>query len=510
MPTPQQPQLRQSQGLTGDILGELRHNVGSVLQQALDPTRQAMLGATDNAAMAGVDLLSGLARGVTVPLEQRYDPTVDLYHRSPTEVRQRGNVLGDILGGMVPLGGPELIAEKAAMEEAPQISRNAVEKITRRRHPTDFQGTLDLYHGSKNPNLRRFNPGNPDPEFHGPDNVFGAQGVYLDQTGKWSRGDMGRWNANHVYKVRAPFQRAFVLSPKTTKAFRQIVGDMSHLINPYGSLMNDAGDHVVNALKARGYDGLIVHGFDEAGDAAVSKATGGITDFRDNMEAFKSPEHWESVLNKGQRARERLEKKHGINEYFQQDQVVHFKPEKVAITHRVHKGELPVRGSLEPQKVDPTAKREAPPPWTESAARYRAEVWKNKKAYRAEQSAKRAADEAKKAVEARKAKSGPRLRSAFKSQGKLYVAEPGENHRSAVEVAMKEQNAQWEPKGEFGYINERGRWVSRSDALQRAVNEDMILPHLRRDAIDAMNRTGSGFYGMGAELPSEWLKPEHK
>lgn len=95
---PQQPQAMPAQGLGADILGELRHNVGGVLQQAQSPTMQ--MAGPISSALLGPLLLSGLARGLTVPLEQRDPGSQSL---TPQHVRDRGNLQGDILASALSL-----------------------------------------------------------------------------------------------------------------------------------------------------------------------------------------------------------------------------------------------------------------------------------------------------------------------------------------------------------------------------------------------------------------------
>ena len=102
----------------------------------------------------------------------------------------------------------------------------------------------------------------------------------------------------------------------------------------------------------------------------------------------------------------------------------------------------------------------------------------------------------------------PRLRAVTIYNGKAY--ETPEGHQKAYQTAQKEQGRDHWKTTQFVFKTEKGKMLSREEALEHALAHNMITDEARPHAERAYKGADSGFYGMGAALPSEWLKPEHR
>lgn len=214
-----------------------------------------------------------------------------------------------------------------------------------KRGGSEFSGTLDLGHArlegygslkGAGP-LERFTaPGAVDPDirYDGNGGVFGGQGVYLDNAGTWTGGKVGRFDADTNYKVRAPFKRAYVITPDNIsdliRRFGLSKAEVAELIAAMDAVeYRDgapvagrpptreewarleaaqakvvAGEQIADRLRQEGYDGIIVQGFDAIEDTP-----------------------------QGARVADALSRAGIVNEILQ-DQVFHFYPERVQVLGR--------------------------------------------------------------------------------------------------------------------------------------------------------------------------------
>ena len=101
-----------------------------------------------------------------------------------------------------------------------------------------------------------------------------------------------------------------------------------------------------------------------------------------------------------------------------------------------------------------------------------------------------------------------RLRAATIYNGKVY--ENPEGHQRAYQTAQKEQGRDHWKTTQFMFKTESGKMLDRQAALEHALAHNMITDEARPHAEAAYMGKGTGFHGMGAQLPSEWLKPEHR
>jgi Large polyvalent protein associated domain 38 len=114
---------------------------------------------------------------------------------------------------------------------------------------------MDLLHGySKDRGFSGFQPLEKVPDdirYDGGNGVFGKQ-TYLDPNGKWITGENGPLGIDAAVRVKASFDKLFVLTPDK-------IGDLEKLIGK--DAIKDGAD-IAEALKAKGYDGIQVKGFD--------------------------------------------------------------------------------------------------------------------------------------------------------------------------------------------------------------------------------------------------------
>jgi hypothetical protein len=102
----------------------------------------------------------------------------------------------------------------------------------------------------------------------------------------------------------------------------------------------------------------------------------------------------------------------------------------------------------------------------------------------------------------------PRLRPTFVYNGKAY--EDPRGHHMGQRAAREEQGGDLWPKGKFMFKTEKGKMLDRQAALEHALAHNMITDEARPHAEAAYTGKSTGWNYMGAELPAEWLKPEHR
>ena len=178
------------------------------------------------------------------------------------------------------------------------------------RPGTDFTGAVEMVHASYDPNLKGFQTGGPEDGVRYMGNAFGDDVVYLDNAGTWSAGKYSGFSNKHNYKVEVKFRKAFVLSPETAADFKRITGGKDSLA-------------AVRALKAQGYDGLVVQGFDDALSAPHKKFPlneDGVREYPDDAAFEKATAETDAIA-----------KRFGINDEMLQDQTVVFNPTSVRV-----------------------------------------------------------------------------------------------------------------------------------------------------------------------------------
>lgn len=186
-----------------------------------------------------------------------------------------------------------------------------------------FRGKKTLRHASDNPNLTKFEEGYTGSRYEGRGGTFGAKGVYLDNTGQWTKENNGLFNSPNVYEVDADFKNAIVLSPNTVDSFIAALPGP-----PPGKLWGE--DALVDALRNQGYDGIIVDGFG-----------GGVSKYDD-------------VENKFETQRKKLASAK-IDFMVTQDQVFAFDPKSLTVVKKVRGKSAP-----EPKTAPKTAQPKTP------------------------------------------------------------------------------------------------------------------------------------------------------
>lgn len=148
----------------------------------------------------------------------------------------------------------DLVRESAGLKplaEQPAKSLTLVEAPQ-----TDYSGSVVLKHGRSDKlqggPLTKFDEKyQGDNRYDANGGTFGPEGVYLDADGKWTNNTMNGLPLPDTYDVQTNFKKAFILTPETAK---QLGGTTEKPL---------IGPEIVKLLKEKGYDGIIVKGFDK-------------------------------------------------------------------------------------------------------------------------------------------------------------------------------------------------------------------------------------------------------
>lgn len=202
-----------------------------------------------------------------------------------------------------------------------------------------FSGRMSTLHASSDPNLASFKPSSdvdPAARYDGGGGVFGPY-TYLDETGAWQNGGNGLFGRDFTYNVEASFDKAFVLTPDNIDELRSVLG--------LSSDVHLTGTTISEGLIAKGYDGLVVRGFDKA---VASK----YASWEDVLSGKITEEQFTKATEAGLAAERELAEKYNISSDTFQDQVVSFRPEK---SLRVVSGGKGAERRAAPQRVRPAA-----------------------------------------------------------------------------------------------------------------------------------------------------------
>ena len=222
----------------------------------------------------------------------------------------------------------------------------------------EYSGTSILKHASGNEDLKKLVNNYKGLRYDGDGGVFGGSGVYLDADGKWTTKDTGmRWYFKKAYDVKAPMDRAFILTPESYGEIVKPKYPLEEILKKDSFSRSETlvgGKEIARRVKNKGYDALIVEGWDDlakeiARDAEVrgisvkDDSLGGYTSYmgrgrypkeeemyREMIKTFHPGVREEYLNNLGKygvpsREMETLELlKRGMNPDVGQDQVIHF------------------------------------------------------------------------------------------------------------------------------------------------------------------------------------------
>jgi len=164
------------------------------------------------------------------------------------------------------VGAFETTAAKKLAQATPEGSVDNVAKNLDEM----FKGTIKVQHASSEKKLKEFiDPSEVKPSTRYPENEFGDNAVYFgekDSPFTASEGMYAYEPSPYLYNVDAVFDKAFVLTPKTIEKLVSLMPKEKKRIR--------YGEDVAAVLKDKGYDGLIIRGFDnsKAVQKAVNKA----------------------------------------------------------------------------------------------------------------------------------------------------------------------------------------------------------------------------------------------
>jgi hypothetical protein len=323
MPDPRGQTVSQGdQSFGGQMTGATKYYLAQALNAMANAAPLGINAQVPSMIDAGLSPLGGL--GNVIGGQLGYNP------------RQR-ELLAQILEGAAPIPSGE--AAESGVNRALRMWQE------RGGAPHEFSGNLDLYHMSSHPSLHHTGfedvaPEEAEPHRYG-GSVFGDKSIYLDETGKWVKGDVG-FDRDNVYHVNAPFKRAFVLSPQTIRRFKELVPNVFEgtvQAGPFEGMFRGTRDSdlVVNALKKHGYDGLIVRGFDQTHVNAMTRG-GREAKLPEPSDAqWMGPEGdaWRKQNMKFNKRNDASIRRQGIPMFYQQDQIVHFKPGNVNVRRKM-------------------------------------------------------------------------------------------------------------------------------------------------------------------------------
>ena len=124
--------------------------------------------------------------------------------------------------------------------------------------PKMFKGVLPVQHASSEKSLKEFiDPSDVKDSARYPENEFGNNAVYFGEKNSPftnTEGMYGYEPSPFLYDVEAKFDNAFVLTPQSIKELSSLVPEKQRRF----------GGSVADVLKSKGYDGLIIRGFDNS------------------------------------------------------------------------------------------------------------------------------------------------------------------------------------------------------------------------------------------------------
>lgn len=130
-----------------------------------------------------------------------------------------------------------------------------------------YSGTMRAVHGSQQPLSATVSEhaliDNGTERYDGDGGVWGG-GFYADLESRWFEGahNGGRmWELPYASDVDMPFDNALVVRPETLPAFEKLMASDPTLRNEAGGLAE--GWRMADFLAGKGYDGIIVRGFDK-------------------------------------------------------------------------------------------------------------------------------------------------------------------------------------------------------------------------------------------------------
>ena len=132
------------------------------------------------------------------------------------------------------------------------------EAIDKGETPKMFKGVLPVQHASSEKSLKEFiDPSDVKDSARYPENEFGDNAVYFGEKNSpftSTEGMYGYEPSPFLYDVEAKFDNAFVLTPQSIKELSSLVPEKQRRF----------GGSVADVLKSKGYDGLIIRGFDDS------------------------------------------------------------------------------------------------------------------------------------------------------------------------------------------------------------------------------------------------------
>jgi hypothetical protein len=219
---------------------------------------------------------------------------------------------------------------------------SSVPKVAKNK-PEEFSGTIRLQHGYKGDKPTEFVPQGQykGDRYDSDGGVFGGKPLYMeDPNNPAFLGDSQviPFSYDDVVDVDASFDKAFVLTPDTVGSFNKLLKDID-------TLDDSVGPQIVDKLEELGYDGLIIRGFPDPTTSPLGKLR------EEQSKALRGVgrdfEKGSSIVQEYAPKIEELRRAEGIDEMFQQPQVLALRPERqrVKSTRQVSNTEYDARVS---------------------------------------------------------------------------------------------------------------------------------------------------------------------
>ena len=168
--------------------------------------------------------------------------------------------LGFGIGSLVSKGFAKLTGNTA--DASDDVFKKEFDDLTKAidkgETPKMFKGVLPVQHASSEKSLKEFiDPSDVKDSARYPENEFGNNAVYFGEKNSPftnTEGMYGYEPSPFLYDVEAKFDNAFVLTPQSIKELSSLVPEKQRRF----------GGSVADVLKSKGYDGLIIRGFDNS------------------------------------------------------------------------------------------------------------------------------------------------------------------------------------------------------------------------------------------------------
>ena len=307
------------------------------------------------------------AISLATPIDSIVEIQEELEKENPDYVKI--GMLGGIEAiGLVPAIGT---AAKSMIRKGADIARQTDVAIdlasttpkAAKTKPEEFSGTIRLQHGYRGDKPKEFvSQGEYTGDRYDSDGgVFGSKPLYMedpDNPAFLGESQTIPFTYDDIVDVDAAFDKAFVLTPDTVGKFNKLLKDID-------TLDDSVGPQIVERLEELGYDGLIIRGFPDPTTSPLAKLRE--EQSKALKEAGKDFEKGSSIVREYAPKIEKLRREAGVDEMFQQPQVLALRPEKQKVVQKYAEGGVAMDEQMDAvfksvrTETDPVSGNEVPP-----------------------------------------------------------------------------------------------------------------------------------------------------